>query len=74
MDIKIYRDTKRKIRRCGDAVALTKEQAQELVWLIDDYRDFINHLLAYMTMGYSTRFKTLYDVKAEAIALQARIK
>ncbi|MCJ7760606.1 hypothetical protein MUP59_05630 [Candidatus Bathyarchaeota archaeon] len=76
MEIKHYKMIKRIARRAhmSEGVLIPTEDALELLKLLDDYRDFNNHLLAYMTMGYSTRFKTLYDVKAEAIALHKRME
>jgi uncharacterized protein YbgA (DUF1722 family) len=74
MDIKHYRDIKRAIKVGKYEEYLDTQDMKELTKLIDDYREFNNHLLAYMTMGFSTKFKNFYDVKAAAIALQERIK
>jgi hypothetical protein len=77
MDIKRYRDIKRECRKNQFVVVLApvnRDELKEVFKLLDDYREFNNHLLAYMTMGFSTKFKNFYDVKAAAIALQERIK
>ena len=73
MDIKRYREIKRTARR-NKYKNMGQEEAKELLQLLDDHRDFINHLRAYMTMGYSTKFKTHYDILAAANELADRIK
>jgi len=77
MDIKRYRDIKRECRKNQFVVVLApvdRDELKEVFKLLDDYREFNNHLLAYMTIGYSSRFRNLYDVKAAAIALHERMK
>ena len=72
MDILKYRQIKRRIRT--KQLNFSHQEVKELVDILQQHRIFIDHLLAYMSVGHSVSLNNLYDVRTEAIRLKGLIE